>query len=94
MGKGHGASPWLPEDISRPKTPERVGVNLRRTRLRQEENLGGLEAGKFANIIGVRDDPLDDIEALRGVSLVIKGGKTGTIGKAWRPRALLERRGT
>jgi imidazolonepropionase-like amidohydrolase len=43
--------------------------------LRQEKNLGSLEAGKYADIIGCRGNPLDDIEELTRLSLVMKGGQ-------------------
>lgn len=43
--------------------------------LRQEKNLGSLEAGKFADIIACRGNPLDDIEELTRVALVMKGGQ-------------------
>ncbi|MFM9844934.1 MAG: amidohydrolase family protein [Dongiaceae bacterium] len=43
--------------------------------LRQEKNLGGLEAGKFADIIACRGNPLDDIEELTRIALVMKGGQ-------------------
>jgi imidazolonepropionase-like amidohydrolase len=43
--------------------------------LRQEKNLGSLEAGKYADIIGCRGNPLDDIEELTRLSLVMKGGR-------------------
>ena len=43
--------------------------------LRQEKNLGSLEAGKFADIIACRGNPLDDIEELTRIALVMKGGQ-------------------
>jgi imidazolonepropionase-like amidohydrolase len=42
--------------------------------LRQEKNLGSLEAGKYADIIACRGNPLDDIEELTRIALVMKGG--------------------
>ncbi|MGF1611640.1 MAG: amidohydrolase family protein [Kiloniellales bacterium] len=42
--------------------------------LRQADNLGSLEPGKYADIIGLNGDPLDDIEELRRVAFVMKGG--------------------
>ena len=44
--------------------------------LRQEENLGSLAAGKFADIVGCAEDPLDDIRALTRIGFVMKGGAT------------------
>jgi imidazolonepropionase-like amidohydrolase len=42
--------------------------------IRQEENLGSLEDGKFADIVACRDNPLKNITALTRLSLVMKGG--------------------
>ncbi len=42
--------------------------------LRQEANLGSLTAGRFADIIATRENPLDDIRALKRLALVMKGG--------------------
>jgi imidazolonepropionase-like amidohydrolase len=43
--------------------------------LRQEKNLGSLEAGKYADVIACRGNPLDDIEELVRIALVMKGGQ-------------------
>jgi imidazolonepropionase-like amidohydrolase len=43
--------------------------------LRMEKQIGRLEAGKLADIIAVRGDPLGDIKALTQVTFVMKGGK-------------------
>jgi imidazolonepropionase-like amidohydrolase len=42
--------------------------------LRQEKNLGSIEVGKFADIVGCRANPLDDIEELERIGFVMKGG--------------------
>ena len=39
------------------------------------DRVGTLEAGKFADIVSVRGNPLRDIEALRQVGLVMKEGR-------------------
>jgi imidazolonepropionase-like amidohydrolase len=39
------------------------------------DRLGTLEAGKLADVIAVRGDPLTDLATLREVALVIKGGQ-------------------
>jgi imidazolonepropionase-like amidohydrolase len=39
-----------------------------------QERVGSLEAGKFADIIAVRGDPLSDITLLDRVLFVMKGG--------------------
>jgi len=42
--------------------------------LRQEQNLGSLDAGKYADIVACRANPLDDIEEIRRIAFVMKGG--------------------
>ena len=43
--------------------------------LDQEDKLGVIEAGKFADIIAVSGDPLKDISELQRVTFVMKGGE-------------------
>ncbi|MBS0661463.1 MAG: amidohydrolase family protein [Verrucomicrobia bacterium] len=43
--------------------------------LGQEQNLGTLEKGKFADVIAVSGDPLADIKLLQRVAFVMKGGQ-------------------
>ena len=40
-----------------------------------EDRVGVIEAGKYADVIGVEGDPLTDISALQHVQFVMKGGK-------------------
>ncbi|WP_432989220.1 amidohydrolase family protein [Dactylosporangium sp. CA-233914] len=42
--------------------------------LRAEDDLGTVEAGKYADLIAMDDDPSADTSALRGVRWVMKGG--------------------
>src|SRR5262249_62175271 len=42
--------------------------------LRQEQNLGSLDAGKYADIVACRANPLDDIEEITRIAFVMKGG--------------------
>ena len=42
--------------------------------LDQQDNLGALEPGKFADIVAVAGDPLKDITELERVRFVMKGG--------------------
>ena len=42
--------------------------------LGQLDNLGTLEAGKYADIVAVPRNPMDDISVMRDVSFVMKGG--------------------
>jgi imidazolonepropionase-like amidohydrolase len=37
-------------------------------------DVGTVEAGKFADLIAVTSDPLQDVRALENVSFVMKGG--------------------
>ena len=43
--------------------------------LEAEDEIGSLEAGKYADIVAVDRDPTVDIKALRNILLVMKGGK-------------------
>lgn len=43
--------------------------------LRMEKQLGAVEPGKYADIIAVEGNPLDDIRALRRVNFVMKAGQ-------------------
>ena len=38
-------------------------------------DVGDLAAGKYADVIAVRGDPLQDINALRNTVFVMKGGE-------------------
>jgi imidazolonepropionase-like amidohydrolase len=40
-----------------------------------EADAGAIEAGMFADIIAVPDDPIADIRALENVTFVMKGGE-------------------
>lgn len=50
-----------------------------------EKDLGGLEPGKYADVIAVSEDPLQNIRALRTIGLVMKGGDV--VRNDWAPRA-------
>ena len=39
------------------------------------DRIGSIEAGKFADIIAVDGDPLQDVTTLQNVKFVMKGGK-------------------
>lgn len=43
--------------------------------INQSDHLGSLEAGKFADVIAVSSNPIDDMRVLQNVSFVMKGGK-------------------
>ena len=42
--------------------------------LKQSDNLGSLEAGKYADVIAVKGNPLDDITLMKQVEFVMKAG--------------------
>ena len=42
--------------------------------LEAEDDIGSLEVGKYADIVGVPSDPTEDISALRELNFVMKGG--------------------
>ena len=50
-------------------------LRLLRPYLGEEENLGSVEKGKKADIIGVSGNPLEDISVLENVVFVMKDGK-------------------
>lgn len=50
-----------------------------------DKDLGGLQAGKYADIIAVSADPLQDIRALRTIGFVMKGGTV--VRNDWAPKA-------
>jgi imidazolonepropionase-like amidohydrolase len=41
-----------------------------------EEELGRIDAGFIADLVGVKGDPTQDIAALRDICFVMKGGRT------------------
>jgi len=43
--------------------------------MRLERSIGSIETGKYADIIAVKGNPLDDITILENVEFVMKGGK-------------------
>ncbi len=43
--------------------------------LEADADIGSLEEGKYADIVAVEKDPIEDIKALRNILLVMKGGK-------------------
>jgi len=50
------------------------GTSVAAALLGQEANLGSVEAGRFADVVAVKGDPLSDVRELERVSFVMKGG--------------------
>jgi imidazolonepropionase-like amidohydrolase len=61
-----GATPWRTLVAATRRAAEVCGV---------ERDLGTVEAGKIADLIVVRDNPLDDIDNVRTLELVLKDGR-------------------
>ena len=61
-----GATPWQTLQAATKHAAEVSGVG---------KDLGTVEAGKLADLIVVRDNPLDDIDYVRTLELVFKGGR-------------------
>ena len=43
--------------------------------LKMQDQIGTVEAGKFADIVAVQGDPLADVSILQKIDFVMKGGK-------------------
>ena len=65
MVKGAGLSPFEAVTAATINAASLLG---------QEDNLGSLDVGKWADVVGFAADPLKDINVIRNVHLVIKGG--------------------
>lgn len=51
-----------------------AGTRVAAEAMRLDKQIGTLEAGKYADLIAVRGDPTQDIQALYDLGLVVKGG--------------------
>ena len=78
-GNHHGANTlecvaMVEESGMRPGQSVRAATLDAARLLGREGELGSIEAGKLADLIGVAENPLQDIRALTEVALVMKGG--------------------
>jgi imidazolonepropionase-like amidohydrolase len=85
MGTDAGGFPWTVNQAGELRLMVNAGLSplqalkaatmVAADLLDQEANLGSLEAGKFADIIAVPGDPLQDITVMEKVNFVMKDGK-------------------
>jgi imidazolonepropionase-like amidohydrolase len=52
----------------------RMATTVNAQIIRMQDSLGAIEKGKFADIIAVSGDPLQDITEMQRVKFVMKGG--------------------
>jgi imidazolonepropionase-like amidohydrolase len=60
----------------------RSGTSVSAALLGVDDETGTLEAGKAADIIAVDGNPFEDMQALRRVAFVMKGGKIHVGGRS------------
>lgn len=60
--------------LSQPETIRAATINAAEL-LGWQDRMGSVEAGKFADLIAVVGDPLKDINELKRVKFVMKGGE-------------------
>lgn len=85
MGTDAGGFPWTVNQAGELKLMANAGLSpmqaikaatmVAANLLDQETNIGSLEAGKFADIIAVPGDPLQDMAVMEKVNFVMKEGK-------------------
>jgi imidazolonepropionase-like amidohydrolase len=68
MLRSHVVAGMTPAQVLRAATADAAEL------LGMADRIGSIEAGKFADLIAVPSNPLDDIGALDHVSFVMKGG--------------------
>jgi imidazolonepropionase-like amidohydrolase len=78
-GNHHGSNAWecvhMVNQVGIPSADVIQAATKNGARLLgREGEIGTLEAGAFADLIGIQDNPLEDISALTRVELVVKGG--------------------
>ncbi len=86
LGTDFGGQPFFPPDqlavelgfmVEAGLTPHEAIIAATKTAAQVidvEDELGTLEPGKLADVVGVNGDPLKDIQLLQNMGLVIKGG--------------------
>ncbi len=74
-GAGNAIEFKLLGDVMEPVDALVAGMQTAAEAMGMEEDIGTLEAGKYADVVAVRDDPLGNLETLQHVEFVMQGGR-------------------
>jgi imidazolonepropionase-like amidohydrolase len=74
-GAGNAIEFKLLGDVMEPVDALVAGMQTAAEAMGMEDDIGTLEAGKYADVVAVRDDPLGNLETLQHVEFVMQGGK-------------------
>jgi len=74
-GHGNAIEFKLMGDVMEPRDALVAGMKTAAEAMGLEDDIGTLEAGKYADVVAVRDDPLKNLEVLQHVEFVMQGGK-------------------
>ncbi len=77
-GQGNAIEFKLMGDVMEPRDALVAGMKTAAEAMGLEDDIGTLEAGKYADVVAVRDDPLNNLEILQEVEFVMQGGKVIT----------------
>jgi imidazolonepropionase-like amidohydrolase len=67
--------PWMVKYGMTPMQAIRSATTTAAEMLGMQNDLGGISAGKYADIVAVKGDPLNDIGVLQKIDFVMKGGE-------------------
>lgn len=74
-GHGNAIEFKLMGEVMEPRDALVAGMKTAAEAMGLEDDIGTLEAGKYADVVAVRDDPLKNLEILQQVEFVMQGGK-------------------